>query len=63
MQMGNVLNKNYHIFVAYTLIKKLEKKRQEETEKRLAIVCNFTTTEKYARHENAHNRNIAHEIS
>lgn len=65
MQTRNVLNKSYHTFVAYTPVKRLGKKKRggggaEET---LAIVLKFTITEKYAGHENAHNHNIAHEIS
>lgn len=61
MQTRNVLNKSYHTFVAYTPIKRLGKKK-ERAEETLEIV-NFTIMEKYAGHENAHNHNIAHEIS
>lgn len=64
MQTRNVLNKSYHTFVAYTPIKRLGKKKERGggTEETLEIV-NFTIMEKYAGHENAHNHNIAHEIS
>lgn len=64
MQTRNVLNKSYHTFVAYTPIRRLGKKKKGGgTEETLEIVLNFPIMEKYAGNENAHNHNIAHEIS